>query len=268
MTCECKSLEELPIRPDEYLWCPFYRCRQCGKLYTCSCFEEPLLKFYEKETLEESHKGDPFIKENIQILKERYKKILTLSYKDNICHQCLKTPARIKIKIGKYYPPFQQFYYPYIEKRAVELDIPPFNNYDFETLKERNRIYRIAENDIREYFGYHKIGEKWFNETHLYKILLDIFKGYEVIREASPVWLKPQRLDVFIPELNLACEYQGKQHFASIKHFGGESSLQANRERDAIKLDKCTKNGVKLVYFYYWEEICHELVIKKLSKYV
>jgi len=36
-------------------------------------------------------------------------------------------------------------------------------------------------------------------------------------------WLAPQRLDIFVPALSLAIEYQGEQHFLPLDHLGGDA---------------------------------------------
>ncbi len=53
-----------------------------------------------------------------------------------------------------------------------------------------------------------------------------------ILREASPTWLGKQRLDVYLPELRLAIEYQGKQHTDSVEFFGGQDAYEKNLERE------------------------------------
>lgn len=45
--------------------------------------------------------------------------------------------------------------------------------------------------------------------------------------------------DIFIPELNLAVEYQGAQHFKAVPLFGGDEGLKKAKERDKIKKLRC-----------------------------
>ena len=92
-----------------------------------------------------------------------------------------------------------------------------------------------------------------------------MFAEYDVIREASPKWLDRQRLDIFIPELNLAVEYQGAQHFKAVPLFGGTEGLKKTQERDKIKKLKCKQNKVTIIYFTYKENLSEDLVIKKLK---
>ncbi|AKI98195.1 hypothetical protein IX53_01655 [Kosmotoga pacifica] len=66
-------------------------------------------------------------------------------------------------------------------------------------------------------------------------------------------------------ELNLGIEYQGEQHFKPIKHWGGESALQKVKERDQRKRNLCESIGIKLIYFYYDEDLTEEYVRNKLE---
>ena len=62
-------------------------------------------------------------------------------------------------------------------------------------------------------------------------------------------WLGKQSLDFYLPEINLAIEVQGVQHFIPINAFGGEKGYKECVERDRRKLELCEKNGVDLVYY-------------------
>ena len=106
------------------------------------------------------------------------------------------------------------------------------------------------------------------SETQLYKLVALMFSDYEVIREASPDWLGNQRLDIFIPSLNIAIEYQGEQHFKPIELFGGAEGLHKTRERDKRKKRLCHENKVKLVLFKYNESLNQENVERKLKSHI
>jgi predicted nucleic acid-binding Zn-ribbon protein len=64
-----------------------------------------------------------------------------------------------------------------------------------------------------------------------------------------------QRLDFFLPKYNIGIECQGEQHFTPID-FGGlgkewaEELFKINKERDENKLNKCSKNGIKLYHYF------------------
>ena len=71
--------------------------------------------------------------------------------------------------------------------------------------------------------------------------------------------------DIFISRLNVAIEYQGKQHFEPVNFFGGKSSFEKLKIRDKEKAALSSKNGIKLVYINYWEDITPELIIERVG---
>ena len=56
-------------------------------------------------------------------------------------------------------------------------------------------------------------------------------------------------LDIFIPSLNLAFEYQGRQHYQSHPLFG---PLEKQLLRDQSKRDSCERRGITLIEVPYW----------------
>ena len=72
--------------------------------------------------------------------------------------------------------------------------------------------------------------------------------------------------DVFITKLNVAIEYQGKQHFEAVEIFGGQEHFEKQVERDKLKKELSEKNGVKLVYINYDEDISTDLIKEKVER--
>ena len=64
-------------------------------------------------------------------------------------------------------------------------------------------------------------------------------------------------IDIFIPDKNIAIEYQGGEHFVPIKMFGGYKKFIEISKRDMKKYDECKNNGIKL--FYFTEEKRYDL---------
>lgn len=108
-------------------------------------------------------------------------------------------------------------------------------------------LIREAENQVREAQGIPRIGEGWVSETQLYYQIKEAFPDLEVQQHASPEWLGRQHLDIFLPEIQVAIEYQGRQHDEPIEFFGGESAFQYLLMRDAKKRSLCHQNGIKLI---------------------
>ena len=127
---------------------------------------------------------------------------------------------------------------------------------------------REAENRVRDILGVPRIGEGWISETELHRAICLLLPAHEVLREASPSWLGRQRLDIYVPDLRLAIEYQGKQHFSAVEHFGGEEGLAETLRRDRRKRSLCTANGVDVLYFKFDENTGFDAVSKRLNTFL
>lgn len=130
-----------------------------------------------------------------------------------------------------------------------------------ELIKE---ILREAENLLRENHGLPRIGEGWISEMQLYNLVKTI--SPEAQHHATPDWLNPQHLDVFVPSEKLAFEYQGRQHFEPLDFFGGEESFGRTKKLDRRKMQKCKSNGVLLIYWRYDEPINQKVLSEKLRR--
>jgi len=124
-------------------------------------------------------------------------------------------------------------------------------------------ILREAENLLRENHNLPRIGEGWVSEMQLYNLVKTVFPEAE--NHATPEWLKPLHLDVFVPSKKLAFEYQGKQHFEPVDFFGGEKAFKHTQKRDQKKKLECRLNGVALIEWRYDEPINSEVLEAKLK---
>ena len=88
---------------------------------------------------------------------------------------------------------------------------------------------------------------RWTREDKLYALIAQLFPTHRIRREASPPWLGQQRLDIYLPELNLAIEHQGEQHYRPIDIFGGVEGYARTRARDARKRKLSQENGVNVI---------------------
>lgn len=116
-----------------------------------------------------------------------------------------------------------------------------------EFIKYCNDLSRKAENLYRKSLKLPNVGEGWLAETELYYKIKNYLPKIEVLQHASPDWLGKQHLDIFIPKLNLAFEYHGKQHFEPVALFGGQEGFANTQKRDKIKREKCKANRVMLI---------------------
>jgi len=92
----------------------------------------------------------------------------------------------------------------------------------------------------------------------LFNFIQQMFKEYEVILDYIHPLLKFSQsgkkmpLDIFIPSLALAIEYQGEQHYKANYLFGNHFSQQ---ERDLEKHKACINIGITLIIVPYWWDL-------------
>jgi len=53
--------------------------------------------------------------------------------------------------------------------------------------------------------------------------------------------------DFYLPDYDVCVEFDGMQHYKSIKHFGGDKTFQIQQLKDKIKSDFCVNNNIKLI---------------------
>ncbi len=109
---------------------------------------------------------------------------------------------------------------------------------------------------------------RWTREAELHRQILALFPAKRVRREASPSWLGRQRLDIYLPDLRLALEHQGEQHYRPIPHFGGEEAHERTIERDNRKRALCAAHGVDLVYVRYDESLSRAHLRTRLRRWL
>lgn len=119
--------------------------------------------------------------------------------------------------------------------------------------------------------AYLKPVNRWITEELVYNLVKKIYKNYKVIYQHRPFFLKGTKggqmsYDIFITGLNIAIEYQGKQHFEPVDFFGGIENYKCTVARDKLKKELSKKNGVKLIYINYWENVTSSLIVEKINK--
>ena len=90
---------------------------------------------------------------------------------------------------------------------------------------------------------------QWVNEYKLFTLIRVLFPDAEY--QFTAEWLEQQVLDIFIPSIQCAIEYQGEQHYQSVDYFGGAEKLAEQEKMDEMKREKCQENGVSLLEWPY-----------------
>lgn len=160
-----------------------------------------------------------------------------------------------------------------LNKMNTDISFFNFRGTPPEIIELFQRICRDSENLLRTEMGIPKIGEGWISETELYYKIKELVPFHKVIHHYRDDWLGRQHLDIYIPDLKLAFEYQGLQHSKPIDFFGGEEAFLKNKERDELKKQKCKQAGVCLIEVYPDYDFKHikniinqYLDVKKISK--
>mmetsp|Transcript_10344 Transcript_10344/g.42068 ORF Transcript_10344/g.42068 Transcript_10344/m.42068 type:complete len:475 (+) Transcript_10344:14-1438(+) len=91
-----------------------------------------------------------------------------------------------------------------------------------------------------------------------------VLPGHEVIEDYREEFLRSKasgsalELDLFVPSLKMALEYNGEHHYEEIPFFGPLESIQ---RRDREKRELCDRAGVSLVVIpYWWDRSEHSLL--------
>lgn len=248
--CDHKSelLDEIRIGTLHY---PVtFICRYCGQLLTCKCFEgtykirDDILRHLPYGNSEKS----------LAIAAEG---ILSRA---GICSLCTGRVPRHVYGHAMYYSTFLQRYLPYqvlFARRRLGRNV-----------YEGDPEYRETENETRRAFGYMEIGQKWLNETFLYKLVSTLFAPVEVVQHYRGKELEGLELDIWVPSCQLGIEYQGEQHYRVLEHWGGQAGLERRLFNDMKKKAICTRLGYTLIEFHHSQPISEDTVRKRLASFV
>lgn len=105
---------------------------------------------------------------------------------------------------------------------------------------------------------------RYKGEGMLYELIKKDYR--DSVYQYRSKWLGLQSYDIYIPSKKIGIEYQGEQHFSSIKYFGGKEKYKEQRKLDKEKIRKSKENGVTLLYFTFNKKMPNRLLNKKVYK--
>lgn len=150
------------------------------------------------------------------------------------------------------------------------------------SFKEKEDIWRYADTiagnystgmyDELERYTYQIPDHKWISEIRVFELTKRLYPKNKVVFQHRPYYLKTDygsqlSYDIFIPNLDVAIEYQGKQHYEPVDFFGGKETFIDTQRRDVLKAQLSHQHGIKLIYVNYWEEITTELIKKRIDSF-
>ena len=87
------------------------------------------------------------------------------------------------------------------------------------------------------------------NERKLFFMVKELYP--DAIYQYRDEWLGYLTLDIYIPSIKVAIEYQGSQHYKSVRFYGGKEALESIQKRDKTKEELCNYQGIKLIQWKY-----------------
>lgn len=175
---------------------------------------------------------------------------IILIRKNNHTKRCNKCGKKYKYMYDKEY-----------RKRHIER----FRELD----RKYNKKAREKENQRRKELGLPLIGNYFRKEQELLFYIKRLFPHEKVIYHDRSVLGNGWELDIFIPSLNLAFEYHGRQHFdfKSTGYWETYEEFEAQQLRDDLKRILCSIKDITLIEFTCYEKLSEQLVLNKLFKY-
>lgn len=136
--------------------------------------------------------------------------------------------------------------------------------------KKCGKNYSVRPNDFIHNHNRCNCESNYKNENKIANYLDNY--NIEYSRQKTFPWLKfkdYQFLDFYLPDYNLAIEYDGEQHFQAVRRSIKEDNqtiqnrLKENQLRDRNKNKLCYQHGIKVLRIPYWKKNNIESILNK-----
>lgn len=135
--------------------------------------------------------------------------------------------------------------------------------------KRKHSRERERENKRRAQLGLPLIKEGYTAEKELGAILVKLISAKYLKHDRKT--LKGLELDYYYPDLKLAFEYMGRQHYEeSITsrrtiYYQTKEEFEKQKQRDNLKERQCKEIGIALIRIKYNEKLSEQLILQKLK---
>jgi hypothetical protein len=229
--------------PRTYHYPATWICMNCGTILTCSCFgDRDSLEKKVRNQLPNTRLGVAFDECGFGVAR-------------GICHLCTQTIPTKTYGSPMYLSSFRQYYLPYFELWRGRY--PP-------STVQPDPISKNVDDRLRQMVGLRGRINSQMSEKILLRLVKQLFPNQKVVSRYRGAELDGLELDVWLPELFLAFEYQGAQHWKPVEHWGGLPALERQKERDKRKRKLCKSLGIKLFEVGRYDSLTIESVANKL----
>ena len=98
----------------------------------------------------------------------------------------------------------------------------------------------------------------------LYDFIFELYPGHRIVYE-FPLHGLNQRVDIYLPNLGIAIEYHGRQHYEFVKHFHKDlEGFKKAKEQDQQKLEYLLLRGVKFIEIPYNQMVTSKEELAKI----
>lgn len=223
---------------------------------------------------------------------------------DSICHCCNRTVPSCWYGRPMYFDVFTQVYGNYVNQEYLKSGIYPLSNYFINDCLESEVfewltpflildscvnvdcdkavfVYKtnVVSSEVDEIFKRTNkklsvnlkkvikfpLKSSGLKEYVLFRMVRSLLNG-KISFNSRPSFLDGLQLDIYLPDLKVAIEYQGTQHYTVVQHWGGQEGLARRRKQDAKKARLCKKHRIQLIKYSYKEDLNYKILTDKLAE--
>lgn len=143
------------------------------------------------------------------------------------------------------------------------------NNYDELKIKcDKGHVFYKSFSNLKSYPNCPLCNKKYKGEDYIADFLeSNSIKYISQYRFNDCKFKKKLSFDFYLPDYNILIEYDGRQHYEVVDHFGGFDGFVDTKIRDTVKNIYCKDNNIKLIRIPYWEfDNIENIIVTEINK--